>query len=182
VALGTDVVRVAANFDLTATPIEFVLVCLPDKLTVCGLAPPLSLMETVPVKVPLLEELKVTVIMHDFPDPTLESQLFVWEKALEPVIVILAMFRVVLPTFVRVIVCGGGGQVLGSSWQEKDRLVGTSFTTVPVPVTLAVCGLPGALSVTDNVAVRDPRCVGLKVTLIVQLAPATTELAQVLVW
>ena len=53
---------------------------------------------------------------------------------------------------------------------------------VPVPERLTVCGLPLALSVTVNAAVQRPLAEGLKVTLIVQLAPAATELPQLLVW
>ena len=53
---------------------------------------------------------------------------------------------------------------------------------VPVPVRLTVCGLPVALSVRVTAAVRVPLATGLKVTLIVQLAPAATELPHVLVW
>src|SRR6516225_1916386 len=64
----------------------------------------------------------------------------------------------------------------------KYSVAGLSSTTVPVPVKLTCCGLPGALSVIDNIAVRDPGCVGLKVMLIVQLAPGATELPHVLVW
>ena len=45
-----------------------------------------------------------------------------------------------------------------------------------------MCGLPVALSVTVTAAVRVPDAVGLNVTLIVQLAPALTELPQVLLW
>jgi len=41
--------------------------------------------------------------------------------------------------------------------------------------------LPAALSVTFNVALRVPVVVGLKVTLIVQLALAASELPQVVV-
>ena len=55
-------------------------------------------------------------------------------------------------------------------------------TTVPVPIRLTSCGLPGALSVIDSVPVRVPICVGLKVTLIVQLAPAAKLEPQVCVW
>src|SRR5215472_13188435 len=46
---------------------------------------------------------------------------------------------------------------------------------IPVPVRLAICGLPGALSVTVRSPFRAPIAVGVKVTLIVQLAPAFTE-------
>ena len=52
----------------------------------------------------------------------------------------------------------------------------------PVPERLAVCGLPLALSATLSVAERAPLAEGVKVTLIEQLAPAATELPQVLVW
>src|SRR5437763_6200496 len=43
---------------------------------------------------------------------------------------------------------------------------------VPFPLSANVCGLPPALSVTDSVPVRAPEVVGVKVTLIEQLAPA----------
>jgi hypothetical protein len=43
---------------------------------------------------------------------------------------------------------------------------------VPVPDKLTVCGLPGVLSEMDRVPVREPSAVGVKVTEIVQLAPA----------
>ena len=51
----------------------------------------------------------------------------------------------------------------------------------PVPVRLAVRGLPVALSVTASVALRVPAAVGLKVTLIVQLAPTARLAPQPLV-
>ena len=50
----------------------------------------------------------------------------------------------------------------------------------PVPDNETVCGLPAALSVTFNVALRAPVVVGANVTLMVQLAPAANELPQVL--
>ena len=53
---------------------------------------------------------------------------------------------------------------------------------MPVPVRLTVCGLPVALSVIVTAAVRAPLAAGVNVTLIVQFAPAPTELPQVLVW
>ena len=51
-----------------------------------------------------------------------------------------------------------------------------------MPDRLAVCGLLVASSVTVNVALRVPRAAGVKATLIVQLAPAATEVPQLLVW
>ena len=52
--------------------------------------------------------------------------------------------------------------------------------TVPVPERPTVWGLPPALSVMLIEDARLPLAVGVKVTLIVQLAPAATELPQVL--
>ena len=52
---------------------------------------------------------------------------------------------------------------------------------VPVPVRLIVCGLPGALSVMEMAPLRVPSMVGVKVTLIAQLLPATSELPQLFV-
>jgi hypothetical protein len=53
---------------------------------------------------------------------------------------------------------------------------------VPVPVRPTVWGLPLALSEMLSEAVRLPLAEGLKVTLIVQLAPAATLEPQLLVW
>ena len=95
----------------------------------------------------------------------------------------LVMDRLALPLFVKVTFCG----VLDvpTVWLPKFRLVGLSDaegpTATPVPVKLAVCGLPGALSVTVIVPVRVPATVGVKVTLMLQFEPAAREVPQVLV-
>src|SRR5437660_1834353 len=47
-----------------------------------------------------------------------------------------------------------------------------SGAAVPFPLSVMICGLPPALSVTDSVPVRAPEAVGVKVTLMVQFAPA----------
>ena len=57
-----------------------------------------------------------------------------------------------------------------------------SAKSCPVPLSVTVWGLSPALSVSVSVPVRLPVAVGVKVTLIVQLEPAATEPAQVLVW
>ena len=64
----------------------------------------------------------------------------------------------------------------------KDRFVGERLTagTVPVPERLTVYGLALALSAMLSVAMRAP-AEGVKVTQIVQLAPAATEFPQLLV-
>jgi hypothetical protein len=68
-------------------------------------------------------------------------------------------------------------------WFPKERLVGERLTAaaVPVPVSPRDWGLPAALSVMLTDAARLPLTVGSKVTLIVQLVPAATELPHVLV-
>ena len=52
----------------------------------------------------------------------------------------------------------------------------------PVPERATDWGLLAAVSATITDAVRVPAAAGLKVTLMVQLAPAATELAQLFVW
>ena len=66
----------------------------------------------------------------------------------------------------------------------KAKLVGAKLMldAAPVPVRLTVCGLPVALSVTVIAPGRLPVTVGVKVTLMEQLAPAAREAPQVLVW
>ncbi len=54
-------------------------------------------------------------------------------------------------------------------------------TAVPVPVSVAVCGEPVALSITDSVAVSVPVVAGVKVTEMSQLAPAARVVPQVVV-
>ena len=53
---------------------------------------------------------------------------------------------------------------------------------IPVPERLTDWGLPVALSLMASEAARLPGAEGVKVTLIVQLAPAATEMPQLLVW
>ena len=50
---------------------------------------------------------------------------------------------------------------------------------LPVPVRLEDCGLPTALSLTCKLPVRVPVCVGVKITLILQLALAARLVEQV---
>ena len=101
--------------------------------------------------------------------------------ALVPVSARLVMLKAAVPVVLRVTVCAV--LVTPTDWLPKARLVGERLTTpaVPVPERLTDCGLPLALSVMVTEAVRLPLAVGVKVTLIVQLAPAATELPQVLV-
>jgi hypothetical protein len=49
--------------------------------------------------------------------------------------------------------------------------VNVSLLVTPIPLRETVCGLPGALFVTESVPLTLPVALGVKVTLIVQLAP-----------
>jgi hypothetical protein len=53
---------------------------------------------------------------------------------------------------------------------------------VPVPVIVADCGEPVALSATEIAAVRLAAEAGVKVTVMVQVAPAASVVPQLLVW
>ena len=98
-----------------------------------------------------------------------------------PVRATLVMLKAPLPVLLRLTVC----VVLLTSmgWVPKARLVGERLPTgaVPAPERLTVCGLPLALSVMLTEAVRLPLAAGVKVTLMVQLLPAATELPHVVV-
>jgi len=73
-----------------------------------------------------------------------------------------------------------------TSCAAKVRLLGEGVAfgpeMSPVPLKLIVCGLPAALSVMVTEAVRGPLWDGLKVTVMVQLAPSGRPVPQVLVW
>ena len=98
-----------------------------------------------------------------------------------PVSARLVLLKAALPVLLRVTVCTV--LVLPTAWLPKARLVGERLTTaaVPVPERLTLCGLPRALSVMLSEAVRLPLAEGVNVTLIVQWAPAASDLPQVLV-
>jgi len=81
-----------------------------------------------------------------------------------------------VPELLSVVLCDA--LVVPTGCDEKVRLVGVRVTAgaVPLPVSGTVCGLPVALSVTEMLAVRLPVAVGVKVTEMVQLAPAASVL------
>ena len=103
--------------------------------------------------------------------------------ALVPVTAKLVMLKAALPGLVRVTGCAE--LVVPTGRLPKARLAGERLTTgavlVPVPERLTVWGLPAALSEMLRVPLRVPVAVGVKVTLIVQLAPAATLVPQLFV-
>jgi len=83
------------------------------------------------------------------------------------------------PRFDRVTTCAG--LAVPTVQLPKFTLPGVRLPIVPVPVSETVCGLPLALSDTETVPVTVPFTAGVKVTEIVQLAPAASGDTQLLV-
>ena len=96
----------------------------------------------------------------------------------------LLRFSEALPVLESVTDCAA--LVVPTGWlvkvsEEAERLTTGAEAAAPVPVRLTDCGLPEALSVMLRLLDRVPEAVGVNVTLMLQLAPAATELPQVLV-
>jgi hypothetical protein len=68
--------------------------------------------------------------------------------------------------------------------EENARAFGLRLAigASPVPVRPTVCGLPGALSLTDRLAMRDPPAVGVKLTLTTHVPAGAKCPTQLLVW
>ena len=125
-----------------------------------------------------------TLIVQEFPAPTLPSQVFCSLKGVA--VVMLAMLRSVFPKSVKVTGPGGtelqvqklgkGGRHL--SLQEIVKLlvdnVAFGPVTTPIPLKAIGCGLPTALLMTPRVAVRGPTCMGVNVIVIAHVAPAAS--------
>lgn len=132
---------------------------------------------------PAATGLKLTLMVQFVAGASELPQLLVCEKSpgSSPVIVRLVIVSVALPALLKVSFCGL--VAVPTFTFPKESVLGDNVTVaaMPVPVKEAVCGLPVALSATLTVAVRSPAAVGLKVTLIWQVPPATT-LVHVLLW
>src|SRR6266849_4409799 len=123
---------------------------------------------------------KTTVIEQDAPTATGAAvQLLVCEKS--PVAIMLLIVKAAVPVLVTV--TGAAVLLVPTRTPAKLRPTGDSVATgaTPVPPIGTVCGLPGALSVNLTVDDRLPVLVGVKTTLIVQLAFAASEEGQLLV-
>ena len=160
---------------IEVSPVKFPV---PDRLAVCGLLLAESITVSLPVRVPVIVGVKVTLMVQLAPAESVPGQAFVWAKSpvtempemvtaeLRLLVKVKAIPKLVVPTI-----------RLGNVAELGDRATGRT----PVPLRLIVCGLLLALSliVTEPVAV--PVVEGLNVMLIVQLAPASTDVPQVLV-
>jgi hypothetical protein len=150
----------------------------PDRPTVCGLLLPLSVTVSVPVREPTLVGVKVTLIVHRTPAATELPQVFVWAKSptTETPVIASAVVRLLAS------VTESGLLVVPTVRLVNVSLLVDKVTALmPVPTRAMVCGLLLALSVMVTAPLYAPVAVGLKVTEMVHLAPAETELPQVLV-
>ncbi len=84
---------------------------------------------------------------------------------------------------VNVTVCAA--LVVPKTWVAKFKVVGERIgfgpEVIPVPLSPTDCELPTAASAMPSDALSGPACVGVNVTLIVQLAPAARLEPQVFV-
>ena len=140
----------------------------------------LSVMLSVPVSGPVAAGEKVTLIVQEPPAATLPPQLLVSPKL--ALMARLVMVSGALPVLLRVTGCDP--LVVPAFWLPNVRLGGETPATgvAAAPVKPTVCGLSEALSVTVKVAVTVPAAPAVKVTSMVQLAPAAKLEPQLLVW
>ena len=152
----------------------------PVRATVCGLPVALSVTVMVPGWLPVAVGVKVTLMVQLAAGATEVPQVLVWAYCV--LAAMLVRLSAAVPGFDSVTVCAA--LLMPTAWLANVRLVGEKLTldAAPVPVSATVCGLPVALSVTVIVPGWLPVAVGVKVTLMVQLAAGATEVPQVLVW
>jgi len=124
------------------------------------------------------EGVKVTAITQFVPGwRAALTQVSVSEKS--PLAVMFEMASGVVPLFVTVTLWGL--LEVPTSWTPNARLEVESVTVEVLPVKFTTWGLPGALSVITTDAFRIPDAVGVKDTVIVQVAPTAKEGPQVVV-
>jgi hypothetical protein len=142
----------------------------PDRPPACGLVLALSVMVSVPVRLPKAVGVNVTEISQVAPAANVlgdNGQVEVWAKS--PDVEIPETVSGTVWLFFRVTLCPG--LVVLTTRLEKVRLAGSKVTgAVPVPLSSASCGEFVALSLTVSVPVRAPTAVGVNVTEIVHLS------------
>ena len=154
----------------------------PKTRTLCGLLAESSTTVTVALRDPVALGVKVTLIAQLLPTLTLVPQSLDCAKSLAfvPVTVMLEMAKEASPALFRVIPWGRLLTPTGSAPMLRLSEERLGSGPPPLPVRLTAWGLPEASSVMVRAAERGPNTVGWKITLIAQLAPAASELPQVL--
>lgn len=148
----------------------------PNSLATWGLSEALSVMAIDPYSCPSSVGVKVTLMEHVPPGPTLLPHVLVWANVPE-VTAMLVMVTVDALVLVSVTICAA--LVVPSPCEEKKSGEGFNKITAPVPWSVAVWGLSTALSVTVRVPVRKPAAVGVKIMPMVQLKLTGTLVPQV---
>src|SRR5580704_1857714 len=149
-------------------------VAVPERGTDSGVPTALSVIVMAAERAPIAVGEKVALIVQLPPPASVAPQVVVLPKSplFAPVIAMLVMSSVETDVFVSVVVIEE--LVVPTACEPNVRLVGESVTVTdaanPVPLTAIDCGLVESLSVTVRTADRAPLAVGVKVTLIVQLA------------
>lgn len=148
---------------------------------VCGLPTAVSVMLIAAVRALVAVGLNDTLIVQLALGANDVPHVCVCEKSpgSGPAIAIALMSKMLVPTLLRVIACAP--LLEPTTTVPKFKPEGDTFAAVPLPLNATVCGLPAALSLRLSAAVRVPLAVGLKVTVIVQLALAPNELPHVCV-
>ncbi len=154
----------------------------PESATICGLPEALSAMVTAPVLAPGEVGLNTTPIAHVAPAATELPQVPLPVKAKSPLTLRLVIDKAAVPVLFKVTDCAA--LLLPTIWPLNDTELGVRLTVgadgeLVEPESANVCGLLGALSAIVTAPVKVPVVVGAKSTLIVQLAPAATEVPQV---
>jgi hypothetical protein len=157
----------------------------PVRLTVWGLPAELSATLSNAERLPLAVGVKVMLNVQLDPAGSEVPQLLVWAKSLGlvPVIVTPEMLRAPVPALFNVAV--PATLVVPTGWLPRKRLAGArpaagTVPATPTPLRLTLLRPPQPLVAMLSVAKRVPVELGLKVRLIVQLAPGASGLLQLL--
>lgn len=153
----------------------------PLRLMLCGLSEASSVTETLALRAPVADGVKVTEIVHEPPGASVagasrHADVSPKSEGFVPVTAIALIESGAPPEFVSVTFCVG--LVVPTTCPANVRLVGDSVTAgaVPVPLRPRLCGLSEALSLMETFAVRLPVADGENVTEIVQV-PLTANVA-----
>jgi hypothetical protein len=149
----------------------------PERATVCGLPPALSVIFSVADRPPVALGVNVTAMVAAPPlAATLIGEAVAAAKspAFVPEIPSALMVSVAVPLFVTVI--NDALLVTPTLWLLKFRIEGLSaiegaVPVVPVPLSVTICGLSTALSLMITVALRKPVPVGANRTVMVAVPP-----------
>jgi hypothetical protein len=155
----------------------------PVRVTVCGEPVALSATDIAAAKLATDAGVNVTEIEHVADAASVIPQVFAEiakSVGFVPVRVIELMVNAALPVFVSVVDIALA--VVLTVVFGKASMVGENDApgAVPVPVSVTVCGLPVALSVTEIAALKLAAEAGVKVTEIVQVAVTASVIPQVL--